>query len=71
MNRSLSPPDRNLKIIEIPELGSVHMASTTLYSLRAVSLERLPLWEPWAECIFQAWGLRVGWGGEEPLTAQV
>ena len=73
MNISLSLPARNLKKkkIEIPELGSVHMASSTVYSLRAMSLEHLPLWKPWAEGILQAWELRVGRGGEEPLTAQV
>lgn len=40
---------------------TIQMVSTTLYSLKAVSLEQLPLWEPLAEQTFQGQGKL--WGG--------
>lgn len=42
------------------------MVSVTPYSLKSVSLERLPLWELWAEGTFQGQARH-----EEPLIVQV
>lgn len=59
-SKPLHLPSRILKVYIASLMGlvtyTVQMISTTPYSFKAMSLEWLPLWEWWAEYIFQKQG---------------
>ena len=64
LNRSSHPPTSTLKVDVEAFTGFSHIHSphglNKPYSLKDVSLNRLPLWERWAEHTFQGQGR---WGG--------
>lgn len=68
------PPIHNriLKVYIEPLIGFSHIVTPDVdslnnYSLTAVSLKTLLLWEQWAESIFQGWGCG---GSDYPAPAQ-
>lgn len=60
--------DLHTQLPESLKFRQSHVVSISHYSLKAVSLEQLPLWEWWTECAFQGQGRGQGASNHLGLT---